>query len=174
MGNEVTDFDLLQEVIDKSETEFENKLTLLATGTLILSLSFIEKIIPFEKNSGVWFLVGGWIFLILTLIINFVSHLLTKQYVVNSQNEIINGKTIEERTTSIKERNCIIEIINKITVGTLISGIILITFFVSINTIRKANYNSQKDTKNKISVSNEFIKINDSTILIKLHYGKKK
>lgn len=128
----------LQNAITISEAEFEKKLTYISSGSLILSLTFIEKIINIEKSIGVWLLISGWGLLCLTLIVNLFSHLVAKKHIRSAQKDIYNELEFKEKVKKIEKNNNKIEALNVSTLIFLVLGILSIIIFVSINTLNKS------------------------------------
>lgn len=170
------DWDDIQNTIQQTELIFEQKLTYISAGTLVLSLTFIEKIVSLEKSNGIWFLIFGWIFLGSTLIINLASQMISKKHLKDAQNDIYDDLSFEKRKINIDKNNNKINKINKLTIITMTTGIFLIIIFTSINSFIKTNSNpitnlNTNSTENKnfnISIPNELIKKNDS--LISIHF----
>lgn len=133
------DRELLVKIKEKGDDDFEKNITYISAGTLVLSLTFIEKIVELKQSSHVWSLILSWGLLALTLLANLISHQLSSYY---------HEKTIEDVDNklltvplSIKKRNRIIRVINWCTTGTLILGIFFLILFSSINAINMANSN---------------------------------
>ena len=126
---------VLQKAIDETEALFEKNLTYLSAGALGLSLTFIEKITPLDQAIALVFLIIGWILLSLTLAINLVSLLISKNYILKSQREYDNEEP--DVFENIKKRNVIINAINWIVVILLVLGIASIVVFSSINAFHK-------------------------------------
>ena len=148
-----TDREKIQDVIDKTEDHFEEKLTYISAGALVLTLTFIEKIIPLRDAFAVIFLVIGWGLLVLSLLLNLSSHLISKYLLYKSLLELDeNSDTTYLRSLYLKaiRRNKRIDCINWITVGLLILGISSIVIFASINSVQKA---SKQNSKNELKIS---------------------
>ncbi len=164
------DRDKIQEVISKTEDHFEGKLTYISAGALGLTLTFIEKIIPLDDSSSVSFLIIGWSLLVLTLMLNLSSHLISKYFLNKTLLELDKNegsKYIKSLYLKVIKRNKKIDCINWITVVLLILGISSIVVFVSINSMRKtSNYdhrvkqnrtiNKTQDSTNSIYHLNNF------------------
>ena len=137
-----TDRQKIQDVIDKTEDNFEEKLTYLSAGTLALTLTFIEKIVPLGNSKAISFLIIGWGLLIMTLLLNLSSHMISKHFMMKTQKEIDIAKSSTDFDiiyTKVITRNRKIDCINWITVGLLILGISSIVTFASINSVQKAS-----------------------------------
>ena len=63
-------YDELKKIKEKSEDDFEKNIVLFGTGTLVLSLTFIEKIVQLQGALAIWFLIASWALLTITLIVN--------------------------------------------------------------------------------------------------------
>lgn len=140
----ITDREKIQEVIGKTEDYFEEKLTYISAGALGLTLTFIEKIIPLTDSVGTVFLVMGWGFLVMTLLLNLSSHLISKQYLFKTQMELDKSNDsnhLKDIYSKVIKRNKRTDCINWITVGLLILGISFIVTFVSINSFNKSTSN---------------------------------
>ena len=151
------DREAFQKAIENSENDFEQKLTYLSAGALVLSFAFIEKIVNIEKSSYLVLLIIAWGFLILTLSLNLVSHLVSKHFIVKSQNELDNELNYYVLILRIKKRNSIIDCINWISVALFLLGIVFIVTFTSINTFNMSKNNQKENEKIEI------VKQDDST-----------
>jgi len=152
----------LGKIIDKSEDDFENKLTYITAGALGLSFAFIEKIVNIESSIYKWILISGWSFLSITLLINLVSHLLSKRVAYNLMNdlEILDKDDLDkvnDFNNKVLFKNSITEKINYFTVGFLIMGILSIVLFSAINILK-----DEKDTKRSNSHQIEVFRNNDN------------
>lgn len=127
--------DLLQDLITKSEVEFEKKILYIGAGALLLSLTLIDKVISLEGSEDVGFLVTGWCCLVLTLLINLLSHLISKIHLRKAVKEIQDKIDITTRQKSHRKRLIIIESINWISVVCLIVGVSMVVAFASLNAI---------------------------------------
>jgi len=66
---------MLHEIRTYAGQSFDKQIVYLAGGGLVLTIGFIERIIPdLTKSEYTWFLYGTWIFFVLTLIANLLSH----------------------------------------------------------------------------------------------------
>jgi len=117
----------------KSDDDFEKYITLIASGALGLTLTFIDKISPLKESVAVWVIAIGWILLALTLFINLVSHFLSSKFnekTIQDIDDKINYDILIER---IDNRNKIISNLNLISIILLGLGIIKILIFTIIN-----------------------------------------
>jgi hypothetical protein len=57
-----------------SEEWFDKSLTYISGGALLLSISFIDKIVPFKDARCIWTLIVSWLVLIASLVINLLAH----------------------------------------------------------------------------------------------------
>lgn len=130
---------LLQDVINRSEEHFEQKITYISAGALVLSLTLIEKIIDFTGAVSIIFLILGWVILACTLFINLVSHQISKVYVRMTLKEIDKDLDLSTIITNVRKRNIRIEKINWGCIFLLALGIISIIIFTSINALEKSN-----------------------------------
>jgi anaerobic C4-dicarboxylate transporter len=141
-----------QEAINKSEDDFEKNLIYLSSGALGLTLIFIEKIVPPQNSIYLFLLILGWVLLTVTLGINLVSHLISKKYIQKSQSEFddcIHQKiTWDEHYENSLKRNKNIDIINWVSLGLFILGIISIVIYTSIN------FNNMAKQKNTTTQNN--------------------
>jgi hypothetical protein len=53
---------------------FDKNLLFITSGTLVLSLAFIEKVVPLQGSACIGFLIASWIILTLSLLLNLISH----------------------------------------------------------------------------------------------------
>lgn len=135
----------LSDTVNKSQDDFEKQLSFISAGALGLSMLFIEKLVPLQSATNKPLLIIGWVLLAITLFANLISHLLSAQY---------NYKTLveyqENEETRHHDRTKWIIRINWGTIFTLITGILLILIFTSINILTMA-----KETKIQIPPKEE-------------------
>lgn len=118
-------------LLHKSQESFEKQLSYISAGTLVISMGFIKDVvgdIDFTKYRRL--LTFGWMLLGATLLINLISHIRA----ADKHNTTI--KEIDEKNydrENVRKRYTEISNYNWITVATLLSRILLIIFFVSIN-----------------------------------------
>lgn len=142
------DRDKIQDVIAKTEDHFENKLSAISAGALGLTLTFLEKIIPLENSISAIFLIIGWTFLVLTLLLNLISHMISKHFSHKTLLDLDKSKTSRQyKVTYFKviKRNKKIDCLNWISVITIILGISFIVLFSSVNVLQKVNKKTNKD-----------------------------
>lgn len=116
----------------KSQDDFEKYINLLASGGIVLSLTFLEKIITVDKTIFKGFYIVGLSLLVITLLSNLYSHYKS----INDSDliiEEIDQELYDEIFTNIGKRNKIINRLNKASIWSLIIGTLLILTFVSIN-----------------------------------------
>ena len=53
----------------ESDKLYEKNITYITAGTLVLSLTFVEKIISLDKSYAIWILILAWSILVLTLLL---------------------------------------------------------------------------------------------------------
>ena len=147
-----TERDITQDLISKSEDLFENKLTYIAAGALLLSLTLLEKIISFDNSRQIHLIIIGWIILVLTLMINLTSHMVSKILFRKALKEFDAKVNYHVRYSHYKKGLIISEGFNWASVFTLVAGICLIIFFVSSNALHPINSKHSekgiKDTTN--------------------------
>jgi short subunit fatty acids transporter len=116
----------------KSQDDFEKYINILASGALILSLTFFEKIVPLEKAIYKPFVITGMFLMVLTLLSNLYSHY---KSITDSDSTIkeIDEEKHEMIFTNIEKRNKVINGLNKVSIWSLIIGILSLITFVTIN-----------------------------------------
>lgn len=116
----------------KSQDDFEKYINILASGALILSLTFFEKIVPLEKAIYKPFVITGMLLMVLTLLSNLYSHY---KSITDSDSTIkeIDEEKHEMIFTNIEKRNKVINGLNKVSIWSLIIGILSLITFVTIN-----------------------------------------
>ncbi len=147
---------------NKSQDDFEKYINILASGGIVLSLTFLEKIVTIDKVSfKLFFLfIIGLLLLIVTLLSNLYSHYKS----IKDSDQIvkeIDSEQFDKIFVQIEQRNKIINILNKISIWSLIIGIILILSFVSVNLF----YINKKENQNTISkIEKKTIPISDNQL----------
>jgi len=136
---------MVQEIKNKSDDDFEKNLIYITSGTLILSLTFIEKIAPLTGALWIWFLIISWVLLAFSLLMNLISHQKSSKYSLQYIQEYGEGKCEDDINISIINNNRKISTMNNLTVGLLISGIGFLIVYCSVNA-----YNMSKEKKVEI------------------------
>lgn len=131
------------ETKSKSQDDFEKYINIIASGGLALTIAFFDKIVDVKFVIGVCLIVFGWVLLIATLLSNLISHYLSISYAQKTIDEI-NEKKYDIVFINVAKRNKWIKILNRLSIGTLIIGIVSIIIFVTIN-LNLMN-NNQKPT----------------------------
>jgi uncharacterized integral membrane protein len=128
------DLEDLSRIKEKSEDDYEKNIIYIAAGTLVLSLTFLEKVVNLKESNAVWFLILSWILLSLTLLGNLVSHQLSSMY--HERCRLLYaacGNNTEEADGKVKKYNSNILKLNWGTTISLFLGILLLVIFCSIN-----------------------------------------
>ena len=121
----------LLEILHKSQEAFEKQLSYISAGCLVLSIGYVKDIVKDIENAEYRaFLMVGWVFMILTLLMNLVSHLIAVRYYRLAISEI-NNFTFENKR-SIKRFDTI-TILNWACLVFLVLGILAIVIFINQN-----------------------------------------
>ena len=135
--------------IDKSENDFERKITYISAGALALSITFIDKIVNLASAEHFYFLIIGWVLLASTLAVNLISILVSRKLTMKSlddfDNEIEEPKLIE----NIASRNNLISRLDLISLISLLVGIFAVVIFCSVN-LENRKSNIDMSGKDKI------------------------
>jgi len=151
--------DMLNAIKDKSEDDFEKNLVLITSGTLVLSMTFIDKIAPLAGAKGVWWLISAWFLLIASLLLNLMSHQKASKYSMVYIYECAKGTSEEDINILIKKNNRTMTRINNWTVRLLILGIAFLVVYCSINAYRMSKIpdskkdEAAKDLKDKVWIN---------------------
>ena len=116
----------------KSQDDFEKYINLIASGGLVLSLTFFEKIVPLKEAVSKPFVIVGMFLMVVTLLSNLYSHyksiidsdLTLKEIDEEKYTEIF--KNIDKRNKAINRLNCI-------SIWSVIIGIASLITFLTIN-----------------------------------------
>jgi hypothetical protein len=120
-----------EKLIDESEGELDKYIRFLAGGALVLSLTFIGDLLPNNDTEYLYIITGGWILLIVSLFLNFISYYITIWSTNKSINEIDNDdKNWIEKTL---KRNCHISWLGYLSAACLFLGILMLVLFVILN-----------------------------------------
>ena len=107
-----------------SEEEYDKLTVYLASGAIVVSVSFIDKLIQIGSTSTIWMLKLSWILFTLTLLIILISH---KTSLSTFDNRIMNKEKASKRF------ECATRILNWLAFGTLTIGLVFFGIFVLIN-----------------------------------------
>lgn len=164
MGLTENQHEAFNKIKEKSDDDYEKNIVYIAAGTLVLSMTFLEKIIKLETSSGVWFLITSWGLLAITLLGNLVSHQLSSRFheicidLYDKCGEL-SGDPSDEENATFKENldfadkkfesyNSTIRTLNWATTLSLFFGILLMVIFCSMNALNAK-------TQNEITLKNK-------------------
>lgn len=133
---------------NKSQDDFEKYINLLASGGIVLSITFLEKIVTVDKTIVNWLYIVGLLLLVVTLLSNLYSHYrsITDSDLIIKE---IDEKKYEDVFKNIHKRNKPINILNKVSIWSLIIGTLLILTFVSINLFAMSEKPKSNPTPNQ-------------------------
>lgn len=153
----------IDKIKQKSDDDYEKNVVYIAAGTLVLSMTFLEKIIKVESSTYIWILIVGWGFLALTLLCNLLSHQLSSLFHERCRDlyekceepgENAAEADVQAYNTSLADANdrfekynSIIRYLNWTTTFSLFIGIALLVVFCSANALKA---NSNKITNNNL------------------------
>jgi hypothetical protein len=149
--------ELLTKIKDASEQHFEKNLVYITSGTLVLSMTFIEKIAPLKNAMGIPALIIGWVFLTISLMINLLSHRTAARNSRNRTRELddeVDEKIIQAH---IDADNVKMDKINDRTVNSMILGIAALVVYCSINAFQMSKQYEDKDGHKKGGSGKEWI-----------------
>ena len=126
----------LLEQKSKSDDDFEKYITLISSGALGLSLTFLDKITPLDKAVYIWIVATGWILLTLTLLLNLYSHFLSSKYTTKSIDEIDDEVDYDTLRENLEKRNKNINKFNGWSIFFLFLGIFCVLIYVILNSIQ--------------------------------------
>jgi len=133
----------------KSEDDFEKYITLISSGALALSITFIEKIVPLNLANVKWILIVGWVLLTVTLFVSLISHFYSRKFSESTIDDIDNNLDYQSILANINKRNKSLEWLNVSTISSLFLGIISIVIFVSINIINMSDNSNPRPNPNQ-------------------------
>ena len=122
----------------KSQDDFEKYINLLAAGGIVLSLTFLEKIITLDKTICRILVVAGMALMIVTLLSNLYSHyrsMLDSDLTIKD----IDEENYDDIFKNIDQRNQKINCLNRISIWSLIIGITCLIAFATINIFHMSN-----------------------------------
>jgi hypothetical protein len=117
----------------KSDDDFEKYITFIASGSLGLTLTFIDKISPLKQSIGIWVIIVGWVFLACTLFINLLSHFLSSRYNEKTIQDLDDEIKYDELINNIDKRNKLVSRLNISSIILLGLGIFFILIFTALN-----------------------------------------
>jgi len=120
----------------KSDDDFEKYITLIASGALGLTVTFLDKISPLDKAICIWLVATGWVLLSLTLLLNLYSHFLSSKYTSKSIDEIDDDVDYDTLRKNLDKRNLNINKLNGWSIILLFLGILFILIYVILNAIQ--------------------------------------
>lgn len=132
---------------NKSQDDFEKYINLLATGGILLSLTFLEKIATMVIITYMPLYVVGLILLLVTLLSNLYSHYKSMRDADLIILEIDDKKYIDI-FKNIEKRNILINRLNKASIWSLFIGTLSIITFVSINLFAMNENQQPKPSQN--------------------------
>lgn len=136
---------------NRNQEDFEKQIVFISSGTLGLSMFFIEKVVK-DLNLSIYkpLLIISWVLLGSTLIINLVSHFISSKY--NYQLiDNLNNENLDEEKIKKQQRNLFF--INQTSIFTLIFGILFLISYSTLNIMSKSTNNKPANPKKAAPVA---------------------
>ena len=131
----------LQEGIRYSIGKLDDQILYISSGALALSLSFIKDLVPLSQAIYLPLLFFSWISLTLSISLSLYSHLHSYNAHEKQISRLENGEDLLDEDKSTKW-------INKITMVTLILGIVLQVSFAIINVLNMPKTTTSQSAPN--------------------------
>lgn len=123
----------LEHAISGSEDDFEKNLVYLSAGSLVLSIGFIEKIVPMSKANCIGFLIISWCLIASTLLLNLASYLISAYHSTLAREDLDNEINPKLRYDKVKNHNKRIRFVNWTSYTLFSLGIASLIIYCSIN-----------------------------------------
>jgi hypothetical protein len=124
-----------------SEEWFDKNLTFIAGGAILLSVSFLDKLVPYKDAICKWTLIAAWFVLMASLVLNLLAHRRSSLNQMTTLNELDEEDELNAFEKA-QERN---RKMNQLTLGatwSMATGLLLLIIYCSINL-----YNMPEDKK---------------------------
>jgi hypothetical protein len=119
-----------QELVDtmhKSQEGFERQLSYISSGAIALSVTFSKTLLKGATGADKIYLEIGWLFLVLTLLINLLSHLWAVKLYSKCITAVDTKIGIEKSANKFNSIN----FLNRLCSFLLAFGVLFILFFIS-------------------------------------------
>jgi hypothetical protein len=127
----------IRSVIANSEENYDKNILYIAAGTLVISITFLEKIVKIETAGNLFLIIISWIFLALCIIMNLLSHQVSGYYAFKIEEVYdLSGDDENQKLRTTKKHdqyNLRIRWINWLTSIALGLGISFLVTFCSLN-----------------------------------------
>ena len=107
-----------------STEQFDKAILFVSSGSLAISITLIEKVVPLATSKYSWLLLFSWLFQALTIILFTLNHYVSIQ--------AFNREMKQDGAQNGKE-NKLVKHINKFSIVTLLFGLLLLITFIFIN-----------------------------------------
>lgn len=126
--------EVIEKVKESSQNDYEKNIIYITAGTLVLSMTFIEKISPLATALSIWMIVTSWSFLAISLAVNLFSHWYSA-YLATRLQKLLNNLSITaaEVNTKIDKFNARMQVFNICTFSSMFFGILFLVLYCSIN-----------------------------------------
>lgn len=153
-----------EDLHQKSYEIFDKQLVYMSAGALGLSFVLIDKVVKDVNQSHYkWMLITGWVLLILTLLLNLVSHVVAAYVHRETVRLIDEGLFDSANSGMIDKKNRVLDLFNYLFYGIMVIGIIFIFLYASLNLLNMPNQNNKMNE----SITNVIPKIDSSTTIEK-------
>ena len=115
--------------------QFDKAILTLAAGALAISITFIDQIAPHPKSETIYFLVGGWVAFIISLIVTLASFL-TSQKACSKQIAILEHDYFESASEPNNQKNNLAIWTSRLNIASIVAfviGVILLASFSILN-----------------------------------------
>ena len=116
-----------------AEGWFDKSLTFISGGAMLLSISFIDKMVPFKDALCLWILILSWVALILSLILNLLAHRKASLNAMITVRELEEEKDDKEAFAQSQKRNIKMNHLTLASVWCMGIGLFCLITYSSIN-----------------------------------------
>ncbi|KQR68379.1 hypothetical protein [Pedobacter sp. Leaf176] len=126
--------EVIEKVKESSQNDYEKNIIYITAGTLVLSMTFIEKISPLATALNIWMVVTSWSFLAASLAINLFSHWYSA-YLATKLQKLLNNLSITAAQVNLKidKFNARMQVFNICTFSSMFFGILFLVLYCSKN-----------------------------------------
>ncbi len=136
------------DLMAKAWTDFDKTLLAISGGSLGLSLTFVEKIVPMDRATDVWMLVASWLFLGSAMLLALFSHYASAHATEALIDRIHEDMGLPEPERSINKKaldwSAMTRWANRIAMTGTMIGVALAVTFCAINTSERAEGQRRK------------------------------
>lgn len=114
-----------------SEEWYDKNFNVITGGAILLSITFLDKVVPYKEAVWKWTLIVSWLTLLVALVLNLISHRRSSRNQMLTINELDSDEDVA--FGNAQNRNRDMDHLTFAAMSSMIAGLLFLILYCSIN-----------------------------------------